>query len=103
MSRRIKKLTPRMLRRLVLEEKARMIRESDPIEAGIDDPAKVNAEEVDAGEEADTIAKDIDIMAVLKIEETKLKRKLRKVNEAKKKLRGRIVRSARRSPTRRRR
>jgi len=92
-----------MLRRLVLEEKARMIRESDPIEAGIDDPAKVNAEEVDAGEEADTIAKDIDIMAVLKIEETKLKRKLRKVNEAKKKLRGRIVRSARRSPTRRRR
>ena len=75
MSRRIKKLTPRMLRRLVLEEKARMIRESAPIEAGIDDPAKVNAEEVDAGEEADTIAKDIDIMAVLKIEETKLKRK----------------------------
>ena len=103
MSRRIRKLTPRMLRRLVLEEKARMIRESDPIEAGIDDPAKVSADEVEAGDEADTIAKDIDIMAVLKIEEVKLKKKLRKVNEAKKKLRGRIVRSARRSPTRRRR
>ena len=97
MSRRIRKLTPRMLRRLVLEEKARMIRENDPIEAGVDDPAKVDAEEVDAGEEADTIAKDIDIMAVLKIEETKLKRKLRKVNEVKKKLRGRIVKKARRS------
>ena len=61
MSRRIRKLTPRMLRRLVLEEKARMIRESDPIEAGVDDPAKVDAEEVEAGEEADTIAKDIDL------------------------------------------
>ena len=98
MSRRIRKLTPRMLRRLVLEEKARMQKESsDPIEAGIDDPAKVDAEEVPAGEEADTIAKDIDIMAALKIEETKLKKKLRKVNEVKKKLRGRIVRNARRS------
>jgi len=96
MARRTRRLTPRMLRRLVLEEKARMIRESDPIEAGISDPSKVDAEEVDAGDEADTLAKDIDIMAVLKIEETKLKRKLRKVNEAKKKLRGRIVRSARR-------
>jgi hypothetical protein len=103
MSRRTRRLTPRMLRRLVLEEKARMIRESDPIEAGISDPAKVSADEVEAGDEADTIAKDIDIMAVLKIEETKLKRKLRKINEAKKKLRGRIVRSARRSPTTRRR
>ena len=97
MSRRTTKLTPRMLRRLVLEEKARMMNESDPIEAGIDDPAKVDAEEVDAGDEADTIAKDIDIMAVLKIEETKLKKKLRKVNEVKKKLRGRIVKKARRS------
>ena len=97
MSRRIKKLTPLMLRRLVLEEKARMMNESDPIEAGIDDPAKVSAEEVDAGDEADTIAKDIDIMAVLKIEETKLKKKLRKVNEVKKKLRGRIVKKARRT------
>jgi len=87
-----------MLRRLVLEEKARMQRESsDPIEAGIDDPAKVSAEEVDAGDEADTIVKDIDIMAVLKIEETKLKKKLRKVNEVKKKLRGRIVKKARRT------
>ena len=97
MSRRIKKLTPRMLRRLVLEEKARMMNESDPIEAGVDDPAKVDAEEVDAGDEADTIAKDIDIMAVLKIEETRLKKKLRKVNEVKKKLRCRIVKKARRS------
>jgi len=96
MSRRVKRLTPSMLRRLVLEEKAKMLKESDPIDAGIDDVAKVVADEVEAGDEADTLAKDIDIMAALKIEEGKLKSKLRKVNEAKKKLRGRIVRSARR-------
>ena len=97
MSRRVKRLTPSMLRRLVLEEKARMLRESDPIDAGVDDVAKVSADEVEAGDEADTLAKDIDIMAALKIKESKLKSKLRKVNEAKKKLRGRIVRTARRN------
>jgi hypothetical protein len=96
MSRRVKRLTPSMLRRLVLEEKARVLRESDPIEAGIDDLAKVAPEEVDAGDEADTIAKDIDIMAALKIEEGKLKKKLRRVNEAKKKLSRRIVKKVRR-------
>jgi len=85
-----------MLRRLVLEEKARALRENDPIVAGIDEPAKVDPEEVDAKDQADTITKDIDFMAVLKIEEGKLKKKLRRVNEAKKKLRRRIVRTARR-------
>jgi len=96
MSRRIKRLTPNMLRRLVLEEKARMLRESDPIEAAIEDVAKVDAEETEAGEEADSISKDIDFVAALKIEETKLKKKLRRVNEAKRKLKRRIVRKARR-------
>ena len=56
MSRRVKRLTPTMLRRLVLEEKAKMLKESDPIDAGIDDVAKVVADEVEAGDEADTIA-----------------------------------------------
>ena len=96
MSRRIKRLTPSMLRRLVLEEKARMLKESDPIEAGVDDTAKVDAEEVEAGDEASSIAKDIDFVAALKIEEAKLKKKLRKVNEAKKRLNRRIIKKARR-------
>lgn len=96
MSRRVKRLTPSMLRRLVLEEKAKMLKESDPIEAGIEDVAKVAPEEVDAGDEAGSIAKDIDFVAALKIEEAKLKKKLRKVNEAKKKLNRRIIKKARR-------
>jgi len=89
---KIRKLTPSLLRKIVLEEKRRIIRENDPIEAGIEDPEKVDAEETEAGEEADTIAKDIDFMKALKIQERKLKRKMYRIQEAKKKLRSRVVR-----------
>ena len=47
------KLTPNLLRKIVLEERERILNESDPIEAGIDDVAKVNAEEKDADEQQD--------------------------------------------------
>lgn len=96
MSKRVTKLTPALLRRLVMEEKAKMLRESDPIEAGVTDPEKVKPEEVDADEQADTLAKDIDFLAALKIKENKLKFQLSKVNEAKSRLRARIVKSAKR-------
>jgi hypothetical protein len=89
---KIRKLTPKLLRKIVLEEKRRIIRENDPIEAGIDEPEKVDAEEVDAGEEADSIAKDIDFMKVLKIQERKLKSQMKRIQEAKKKVRSRVTR-----------
>jgi len=92
MSRRVRKLTPSLLRRMVLEEKKRMMREtSDPVAAGVEDPEKVSAEETDADELADTLEKDIDHMKVLKIHERKLKRKLRRIAEAKKKIRSRVL------------
>ncbi len=92
MSRRVRKLTPSLLRRMVLEEKKRMMREtSDPVAAGVEDPEKVSAEETDADELADTLEKDIDHMKVLKIHELKLKRKLRRIAEAKKKIRSRVL------------
>ena len=56
MARRVRRLTPTLLRRMVLEEKSRFertrrrsrIREtSDPVEAGIEDPEKVKADEVE--------------------------------------------------------
>lgn len=94
MSNKVMKLTPAMLRKLVLEEKARMLRESDPLEAGVTDVEKVKADEVDADEQADTLAKDIDMMAALKIKEDKLRSMLGKVNEAKRALRTRIVKNA---------
>ena len=58
MAKRIK-LTPTLLRRIVLEERDRILRESDPIDAGIDDVEKVDAEEKDADEQQDTLAKDV--------------------------------------------
>ena len=61
MSRRARKLTPAILRQIVLQEKRKMMREtSDPVAAGIEDPEKVDAEEVDADEYADSLEKDID-------------------------------------------
>lgn len=89
-----KKLTPIMLRKMVLEEKARIMREtSDPIEAGVEDPEKVDAEEVDADELADTLAKDLDHIKALKIQEERLKRHYKKIQEVKKALKKRIIKS----------
>jgi len=86
---------------MVLEEKSkfersrrrRRIREtSDPVEAGIEDPEKVQADEVEPGDEAESIAKDIDWMRALKIQERKLSSKLRRIQETKRRLRARVVR-----------
>ena len=86
---RVKKLTPRMLKRMVLQEKRRL---RETLEQGEEDATKVDAEEADADEQADTLEKDIDYIKVLKIEERKLQNKLRRVNEARKKLRRRVLR-----------
>ena len=92
-NRKTTRLTPKMLRKLVLQEKARLVREtSDPIDAGIEDPEKVDAEEKDADEQADTLAKDIDHLKVLKIEEKRIYRRLVKIHEAKEKLRKKLRR-----------
>jgi|MDTB01.3.fsa_nt_gb hypothetical protein len=95
---RAKKLTPRGLRALVLEEKRRMDRRrrkiaetSDPIADGIEDPAYANAEEVDADEFAGSLEKDIDYIKALKIHERKLRHQLKRVTEAKKRLRSRVI------------
>lgn len=93
MSRRARKLTPAILRQIVLQEKRKMMREtSDPVAAGIEDPEKVDAEEVDADEYADSLEKDIDHMKALKVHEKKLRLKLKKIQEAKKQIRNRVVR-----------
>ena len=89
-----KKLTPGMLRKMVLEEKARIMKAtSDPIEAGVEDPEKVDADETGADEYADTLAKDIDHIKALKIEEDRLRRHYKKIQEVKKALKKRIIKS----------
>ena len=93
MSKRARKLTPAILRKIVLQEKRRMMKEtSDPVAAGIEDPEKVDAEETDADSYADSLEKDIDHMKALKVHERKLRLKLKKIQEAKKKIRNRVVR-----------
>ena len=81
-----------MLRKMIVQERRRLRETSDPIEAGVEDPEKVKAEEVPAGEEADTLAKDIDHLKVLKIQEAKLRRKLREVSNRRRNVSKRIKR-----------
>ena len=77
------KLTPSLLRRIVLEEKRKI---SETLEQGKEESEKVTAEETDADELADALEKDIDFMAALKIQESMLKKKYKKVQVAKRRL-----------------
>jgi hypothetical protein len=86
-----KLLTPSVLRRIILEEKARLMNESDPLMAGIDDVEKVKADEVDAEDLADTLAKEIDHIKALKIKESRLVKEVRAVREAQNILRKRVL------------
>jgi hypothetical protein len=86
-----KLLTPGVLRRIILEERERLINESDPLMAGIEDVEKVEAEEVDAEDLADTLAKEIDHIKALKIKESKLAKEVRAIREAQNILRKRVL------------
>ena len=87
----IKKLTPSLLRQIILSEQENIMNEADPIAAGITDPEKVSAEEVPAGEEGREIEKDIDYIKVLKIQEARLSKQLKKVQRAKKMISERLL------------
>ena len=77
------KLTPALLRKLVLQEKKKIL---ENLEAGVEDAEDVKADVVDADEQADSIEQDIDWMAALKIQESILKKKYKKIQVAKKRL-----------------
>ena len=77
------KLTPDLLKKIVLEEKKKIM---ETLEQGKEDSEKVDAEETDASELADTLEQDIDFMAALKIKEGMLKKQYAKVQSAKKRL-----------------
>lgn len=88
---KFRKLTPAILRSIILEEKEKLMSESDPIAQGIEDPAKISAEEVDASDQANALEKDIDFIKVLKIEESKTKKYLKKIQEAKAQIAKRLL------------
>ena len=91
MSRRIKKLSPRLLRKMIVEEATKIRKEV--LEPGGEDVEKVAAktDEVDADEFAETIEQDIDWMRALKIHERRLMKKLQEVKKAKKRISVRLA------------
>lgn len=76
------------LKDIVIAE-AKQIRET--LEQGKSDITKVTAKEVDADGFAQSLEKDIDHMKQLKLHEVRLKKQLRRIEEAKFVLRRRIM------------
>ena len=85
MSRKIKKLTPSLLRKMVMNE---------ALSGKIEPTESVKAEEVEASEYGTekSLEKDIDHAKALKIEETRLTRRLKKIKEARRIIGKRILR-----------
>ena len=90
-TRRVRKISnPSALKQFVLKEARKLQKEnlgqSDPME-----PLDVSADEYEAGEEADQLEKDIDHLKVLKIEEGRLLKKLKRLREVRRVVKSRIV------------
>lgn len=92
MSRRNKKLTSRVLRRLIAEERARL---NETLEMGLKHPSEApkKTREIDADKYADSLEQCCNWYQVCKLKEAKLERELRLVKEAKKRLKTRILKS----------
>ena len=88
MATRVRRITPEFLKQIVAEEARKLKLET--LEMGKDHPEKVKPDEVDAGDYADTLAKDIDHLKALKIHEKKLMRAVRQIREAKQKIHAKI-------------
>jgi len=84
MSRKIRKLTPSVLRKIVLQET--LSGQVEPVE-------KVKAVELDADEygTSASLEKDIDHAKVLKLEERRLKRRIRKIQEMRRRMHIKIL------------
>jgi flagellar biosynthesis/type III secretory pathway M-ring protein FliF/YscJ len=87
---RIKKLTPAILKRMVLKERRKMLEVLETGEESVE-KAATKTEEVPADDLADSIEQDINWIKALKIKENKLRKRLSRISEAKKKLRNRVI------------
>ena len=89
MSKKYRKLTPTLLKKIVHFEQRRM---SEALEQGEEDIEKVDAEEVPAKDLADSIEQDIDWMKALKIQERRIVKKLNEVRKAQRRIRAKLKR-----------
>ena len=89
---RRKGVTSRGLRKLVLREanKAKKMHEQS-LSGELEPIEDVEAEEVEAADYADSLENDIDHVKALGIQERKLRVKLRRIQETKRKIRARIL------------
>ena len=85
---KVTKLTPNLLRQMVLEEKRKL--QKEVLEQEKQNSEDVDAQEIEADGYASALEKDIDHLKVLKIKEAKLKKELLKIHEAKKLLKRNI-------------
>ena len=87
----MKKLSAKALRKLVLEELSKL--NEAGMSGELEDTEKVakDVEEKDASEYADSLEQNIDFMKALKIQEKRLYKKMLLLQEAKKKLRSKIL------------
>ena len=90
MAKRVRRITPSFLKKIIVQE-ARKLR-METLEQGGDDVEKVKADEVDADDFANTLEQEIDFIKALKIKEARLVKNLKKIREAKLRMRKRIQR-----------
>ena len=92
MSRRNKKLTPSVLRRIIAEERQKL---NETLEMGLSHPSEApkKTREVDADKYADSLEQCCNWYQMCKLKEAKLERELQLVKEAKKRLKARILKS----------
>ena len=92
-ARRTKRLTPGSLRKFVVAESRRLSEQG--LSGKLEPTEKVKAEEVEPDKLAGTLEKDIDHAKALKIQERRLRRKLKRIREARTRVNKRIVKRLR--------
>jgi hypothetical protein len=88
MAQRVRKITPEILKKIIVQEARKLQMEAAQEDAG--HPSDVDASETDASEYADSLEHPVDYMKALDIHERRLRVKLAKIQEAKAKIARRI-------------
>ena len=89
---RRKKLTPGIIKRLISEERKKL---NETLELGLKDSSDVHkkVKEIDASKYANTLEKCINHYKACKIQEAKLRRQLKKIQETKRKLKSKLLKN----------
>ena len=94
MAKRVRKITPDVLKQIIVQEARKMQMEATQEKAR--HPEDVDAHELkDAGDYADTLAHHVEWLKALKIHERRLQSKLQKIEEQKQIIRRKIAKASR--------